>query len=227
MPQFNQKNTITTSLTLFTSMKTAISALALFAAAARAQLYYNETSAPFNLVLSSENSTINGTTLSACHTGAALESLCLSQGGGVSNPTPLPAVQFNFNTSSDPYTPNATLGTPGILTWTLQTTTIDVPSSVYFNYDPTTDSAVPILRPGQEEPQILAFDDQNRLNVQGYVDWTANPPNSTGAVEAYYRWYACQTYYAGYSYRTLAWGLGARKPENPTCVKVGVTRVFV
>ena len=55
--------------------------------------------------------------------------------------------------------------------------------------------------------------------MQGYIDWTASPPNSTGTTTAYYRWYACQTYFSGYSYRTLAWGLGAREPENPVCVK--------
>ncbi|KAH6633586.1 hypothetical protein C7974DRAFT_393058 [Boeremia exigua] len=209
-------------------MKTTTSTLAvLLATSARAQLFYNETSAPFNLVLTSENSTINGSTLSACHTGAAIESLCLSSGGGVSNPTPIAAATFNFNTSTDPFTPNATLGTPGILTWTLKTTSLDVPSSVYFNNDPTTDSAIPILTPGQENPQLLAFDDQDRLNVQGYIDWTANPPNSTGTTVAYYRWYACQTYFGGYSYRTLAWGFGNEKPENPTCVKTGVKRIFV
>lgn len=199
----------------------------LLATSVKAQLFYNETSDPFNLVLTSENSTVNGTTLSACHIGAALESLCLSSGGGISNPTAIAAATFNFNTSTDPFTPNATLGTPGILTWTLKTSSIDVPSSVYFNYDPTTDSAVPILTPGQERPQLLAFDDQDRLNVQGYIDWTANPPNSTGTTEAYNRWYACQTYFSGYSYRNLVWGLGTDEPENPTCMKVGVRRVFV
>jgi hypothetical protein len=200
--------------------------LLLLAVAVSAQ-FYNETSEPFNLVLTSDNTTINGSTLSACHTGAALESLCLSSGGGVSNPTPIAATTFNFNTSTNPFTPNVTIGTPGILTWTLKTTSFDVPSSVYFNYDPTTDIAIPILTPGSERPQLLAFDQQDELNVQGYIDWTANPPNSTGLMKAYYRWYACQTYYAGYAYHNLAWGLGPRVPENPTCVSVGVKRVFV
>ncbi|KAJ4381823.1 hypothetical protein N0V86_003188 [Didymella sp. IMI 355093] len=189
--------------------------------------FYNETSKPFNLVLTSDNSTINGSTLSACHTGAALESLCLSSGGGVSNPSAIPASTFNFNTSSEVVTPNATLGTPGILTWTLQTSSLDVPSSVYFNYDPTTDTALPILTPGSESPQLLAFDDNDRLNVQGSINYAANPPNSTGSTQAYYRWYACQTYFSGYSYENLVWGLGIEKPQNPTCVSVGVKRVFV
>ncbi|KAF3034599.1 hypothetical protein E8E12_004138 [Didymella heteroderae] len=144
----------------------------LLAASANAQCtasppIYNETSKPFSLVLTSDNSTINGSTL------------------------------------------------------------IDVPSSAYFNYDPTTNIAIPILTPGSESPQLLAFDDQDRLNVQGYIDWAASPPNSTGSTQAYYSWYACQTYFSGYSYENLAWGLGPEKPQNPTCVSVGVKRVFV
>lgn len=203
----------------------------LFAASANAQCetgppFYNETSKPFSLVLTSGNSTINGSTLSACHSGAAIESLCLSRGGGVSNPNPIPATTFNFNTSSDPFTPNVTLGTPGILTWTLKTSTIDVPSSARFSYDPATNVAIPILMPGSENPQLLAFDDQDRLNVQSSIDWAAAPPNSTRSTQALYRWYACQTYFSGYSYENLVWGLGPEQPQNPTCVSVGVKRVF-
>ncbi|KZM24312.1 uncharacterized protein EKO05_0005637 [Ascochyta rabiei] len=208
-------------------MKTATSIFSLALAAATNAQFYNETSRPFNLVLTSDNTTINGQTLSACHTGAALESLCVSGIGSVSKPNPIAPTTFNFNTSTDPFTPNATLGTPGILTWTLPTSSVGVPSSVYFNYDPTTDIALPILTPGSERPQSLAFDEQGRLNVQGYIDWTASPPNATGTTVGYYRWYACQTYFSGYSYENLVWGLGAGKPENPTCVSVGVKRVFV
>ena len=197
----------------------------LLAAATNAQ-FYNETSKPFSLVLSSDDTKIDGQTVSACHTGAALESLCLSGGGSISSPNPVTPTTFNFNTSTDAFTPDATLGTPGILTWTLRTTSIDVPSSAYFNYDPSTNLAVPILTPGSEQAQMLAFDDQDRLNVQGSIDWTANPPNATDGVVGYYRWYACQTYFGGYSYNNLAWGLGAAKPEDPTCVSVSVKRVF-
>lgn len=198
----------------------------LLIAATNAQ-FYNETSKPFSLVLLSDNSTINGSKLAACHTGAALESLCLSGVGGVSNPDSVPAVTFNFNTTADASTPNATIGTLGILVYTLRTSSIDVPSSVYFHYDPTTDSAIPILTPGSENAQMLAFDDREQLNVQGYIDWTADPPDATATTQAYYRWYACQTYFEGYMYQNLVWGLGAPKPENPTCVSVDVKRVFV
>lgn len=208
-------------------MKIATSIITLSLAAAINAQFYNETSKPFQLVLISDDTTVNGTTLSACHTGAALESLCLSSGNSVSNPNSIAPATFNFNTSTDPFTPDAKLGTPGILTWTLETSSGSIPSSVHFDYDPTTDITVPILFPGSESPQLLAFDDQARLNVQGSIDWTANPPNATATVVGFYKWYACQTYFSGYMYNNLAWGLGAGKPENPTCVSVGVTRVFV
>lgn len=72
----------------------------------------------------------------------------------------------------------------------------------------------------------MAFDVDNFLNIQGYVDDTVSPPK-TDETTAYYRWYSCQTYYTGYQYTTLAWVVGEAAPQNPTCVKVDVKRVFV
>lgn len=192
-----------------------------------AQDYYNITSRPFNLVITSKNGTINDT-LGACHTGAALESLCLSNSNTTSKPNSSPAAVFNFNTSIYSQAPAPSLGVPGILTWSLQTANIgNISSSVYFNYDPTTDIAVPILNAGSSNPQQLAFDANDKLTVQGYIDWTASPPNGTGNWKEYHRWYACDTYFAAYQYFNLAWGLGPGTPENPSCVAVDVTRVFI
>ncbi|KAF1845437.1 uncharacterized protein K460DRAFT_366317 [Cucurbitaria berberidis CBS 394.84] len=202
-----------------------IASLILSLIAATSAQYYNETSAPFKLVVTSKDGSINDT-LSACHTGAALESLCLSRSNTTSKPNPSNPASFHFNTSVYAQPPSPPLGPSGILTWILPSIP-PIPSSVFFNYDPTTNIAVPILGPGSESPQILTFDNLGKLAVQGYIDWSANPPNGNGGPKAYYRWYACQTYYAGYQYETLAWGLGPGKPENPTCVEVNVTRVFV
>jgi hypothetical protein len=206
-------------------MKTTFPAVALLATA-NAQ-YYNITSKPFQLVLTSSTDSINGT-LSACHTGAALESLCVLPSNTSATPEPTYYNTFNFNTSSFSEAPpsNASLGAPGILTWDLPTNNANVPSSVYFSYDPSTNSAIPIFSPGSDSPQILAFDSGGELIVQGYVDWTADPPTG-GDVYGLKRWYVCKTYFSGYQYTNLVWGLGAAKPENPTCVAVGVKRVFV
>ncbi|KAH8730855.1 hypothetical protein GQ44DRAFT_699981 [Phaeosphaeriaceae sp. PMI808] len=190
--------------------------------------FYNITSKPFKLAVASSDGSISDT-LSACHTGAAYESLCLSNSNSTSKPNPLTYSIFNFNNSIYSQAPagHTELGVPGILTWFLETGNAGfIPSSVFFNYDPTTDLAVPILRPGSDEPQMLAFDAQDRLIIQGYVDWKADPPKST---EPYglMMWYACKTYFAGYQYVNLAWGLGAKEPENPTCVSVSVKREFL
>jgi hypothetical protein len=205
-------------------MKPTLAAL-LLAGTTTAQ-FYNITSAPFHLTLSSKNNTIDGQSLAACHTGAAIESLCLTSGGTPSSPHPLTPVAFHFNTSSESFTPNASLGTPGILTYNLPSKP-EIPSAVQFNYDPTTNAALPLLEPGEEGAQQLAFDEHDQLNVQGSINYSSSPPKQLDGVKAYYRWYACETLFLGYQYRTLVWGLGRAKPENPTCVKVGVKRVWV
>jgi hypothetical protein len=41
-----------------------------------------------------------------------------------------------------------------------------------------------------------------------------------------YRWYVCTTLVTSYTYSTLAWVLGSHSPQNPSCVKVDVVRVF-
>jgi hypothetical protein len=204
-------------------MKTTLSIASLIAAAT-AQSFYNITSKPFQLLLTSEDGKINNT-VSACHTGAGIESFCLLN----STQTSKEYSTFNFNSSIYAQAPsnNPSLGVPGILTWFLPVSNYGpVPSSAYFNYDPSTNIAVPILQTGSSNPQPLAFNDRDELIFQSYIDWTADPPKE---VEPYglKRWYACTTLFLGYEYNNLAWGLGAGKPDDPTCVKVDVKRVWV
>lgn len=185
--------------------------------------YYNVTSKPFTLQVASEDGSVKSS-LGACHVGAALESICLSGSISASKPNTSDAALFNFNSSIYAQPPEPTFGTPGILTWILHGANFNVSFPASFSYDPTTDIAVPII--GGGSPTLLAFDADNKLTVQAYVQNSDQPP-SNGAYKQYYRWYACQTYYASYHYTNLAWGLGAAKPENPTCVAVNVTRTFV
>lgn len=67
-------------------------------------------SAPFYLVLHSDNSTLDGKALFSCHEGAAIEGLCV----GTSTPKPANNIsstfQFNYTHSEPNY---------GILTWEL------------------------------------------------------------------------------------------------------------
>ncbi|KAF1964515.1 hypothetical protein BU23DRAFT_561870 [Bimuria novae-zelandiae CBS 107.79] len=207
-------------------MKLALPTLTLGLAALTSAQYDIE-SKPFRLVLSSKDKTVDGQTLSACHVGAAIESLCLSGVPSTSKPDFIPAATFRFNTSSTVGTPSAPAGgVPGVLTYKLNATP-PIPSSLQFSYDPTTDFALPLLFPGTgASTQTLAFDSKNRLNVQGYVDYTTSPPTA-GEYKPYYRWYACLTYFSVYEYENLVWALGDGKPETPGCAKVDVKRVFI
>jgi hypothetical protein len=181
-------------------MKTTILAvIGAIASTATAQ-YYNVSSKPFHLVVkSATNKTINGRTLYACHEGAAIEGLCLGADKKLST-----ADVFNFNTSSYSTPTNSSIGDTGILTWLLPTAdNVSYSSALTLSANPTSNVAVPEFYPGDEEYQLVAFDNKGLLNIQGYLDDSVFPFNAT-AVEAYYRWYICVTQ-VGYQYTTLAW----------------------
>jgi hypothetical protein len=83
--------------------------------------------------------------------------------------------------------------------------------------------AIPLFSPSVEYSTPVGFDENGLMNIQNYLDDRVVPP--TQSTKAYYRWYICTTYY-GYTYQTLAWVLGQYPPENPSCQKVEVKRVF-
>lgn len=188
---------------------------------------YTNESAPFHLVLISDNATVDGDTLSACHVGAAIESLCLSNGSSTSKPNPIAPAVFHFNTSDQVVTPNTTLGAPGVLTYELPSSP-PIPSGLGLFIDPTTNFALPLLYPGGPSGTtgVMAFDEEDLLNLQGYVNYGTSPPTG-GDTVAYYRWFSCMTYYMGYEYVNLVWALGRGEPETPGCVPVSVKRVFI
>lgn len=177
-------------------------------------------SAPFNLVVLSQNETYNGSTLLACHEGAAIEGLCLS--------TTLPgstAVPFNFNTSTyEQSNLNPVIGEQGYITYLLRGGNFNESEPLNLYYSATSNVALPLFEPTQGT--LMAFDENGLLNIQGYIDDRVPPPYN-GTLTAYYRWYACQTYYTGYTYTTLAWVNGEYPPQNPTCEKIDVKRVFL
>lgn len=91
-------------------------------------------------------------------------------------------------------------------------------------YNPASNVAVPEFSPGYGSTEV-AFDEDRKMNIQSYIDDRVVPPYEAG-MKAYYRWYVCKTY-VGYLYTTSAWVLGDHSPQNPSCVKVEVVRVFV
>jgi hypothetical protein len=206
-------------------MKFELATLAL-ALTASVSAQYDNQSAPFNLVVISDDSSVDGDTLAACHTGAAIESLCLSNSNSTSKPSPIDAALFQFNTSDSVITPNETLGKSGWLTYELRGSNFNVSEAMGLYTDYSTNVGLPLFSPGSADAMNVAFDSDDLLNVQNYVDDTQDPPVA-GNYTAYYRWYSCNTYYSGYQYVTLTWVLGEAEPQNPTCVKIDVKRVFV
>jgi hypothetical protein len=203
-------------------MKSSILASSIAIAACGVVAQYTNQSAPFNLIVLSTNHTINGSSLGACHEGAAIEGLCL---GPPPSPSGVTYEQFQFNTSATPYDVNETIGAPGYLTYELRGGNFNVSEPLGLTYNDVSNVAVPEFTPGFDSATFVAFDHENRLNIQSYIDDRVVPVEY-GEVKAYYRWYICQTY-VGYSYTTLAWVMGDHSPENPSCVKVEVVRVFV
>ncbi|RDW82603.1 hypothetical protein BP6252_03715 [Coleophoma cylindrospora] len=203
-------------------MKSTLVASLLAIATSTALAQYTNQTAPFNLVVLSKNETYNGTTLLACHEGAGIEGLCLTStltGTGLTGST------FNFNTSTyGQYNLNPAIGEQGYLTYLLRGGNFNESEAFSLYYSATSNVALPLFEGTQGT--LVAFDEHNLLNIQGYVDDRLPPPYN-GTFTAYYRWYACQTYFTGYTYTTLAWVTGKYHPQNPTCEKVKVKRVFI
>lgn len=176
-----------------------------------AQAQYTNQSAPFNLILQSPDSSINGDSLASCHEGAAIESLCLASATGIS------AVAYNFNTS-------AFSGDNGFLTYVLRGANFNESEPLTFFYNPASNVVLPLFEPSESAVSV-GFDESDLMFVAAYYDDRTNPVNP--AEQRYYRWYACSTYFEGYNYQTLAWVLGDTEPQNPTCIKTDVKRVFV
>ncbi|RDA84539.1 hypothetical protein CP532_3744 [Ophiocordyceps camponoti-leonardi (nom. inval.)] len=177
-------------------------------------------SKPFNLVIKSADKVLNGQKFSACHSGAAIESLCVSGRNGA---------QFFFNTTEGSQPPIPGYEPSGVVVWNLPLggDPDHVSEPMTFWNDPSTNVALPLLQPGNER-QYVTFDKDNQLAIFSYLDDTHIPPTGN-ELKALKNWYVCQTYYTGYRYMNLAWvlGNGSAKPQNPSCVKVEVERKFV
>ncbi len=198
-------------------------------------------SKPCKLVLDSEDGSINGKTISSCHSGAAIEGLCI----GESAPDAYSTYYLN-TTQGSTGSPVQGYSDSGKLVWNLPVRKSNCPSftslavtnlcgyiegqaeseAMEFYYDPSTNVAHPLFEPSYTATYVAFSDEDSEMAIFSYVDDTVNPPKA-GPFKALKQWYACTTYYSGYSYFTLNWAVGNGKPQNPSCVKTEVKRVFV
>ena len=212
-------------------------------AAVQAQTYTQD--GPFYLKLQSDDTSLNGKFLYACHAGAAIESLCL---GSAQDPAGSSSFKFYYNyTVYDNVPSNA-----GLLTWNLVANGPDGPitvsSPLSFNYDPGSNVATTLFMvrcspsfvlhhwhhlltwPSQTtaSPSInVAFDNEDKLFVPTYTDDSkyveGQYPQYPGAI-ALQNWQACWAQVGGYYYNVLAW-VTSGAPKNPTCKAVKVAKV--
>ncbi|KAL6850689.1 hypothetical protein ACO1O0_007813 [Amphichorda felina] len=179
----------------------------------------DEQSEPFNLVIKSSDTSLDGQKVSACHEGAAIESLCLlrdTQGS-----------EFYLNTTEGSVPPIDGYEPTAKLVWNLPIGSDQIVSSpMSFYINEATNIAHPQLQPSDSWQPITVDEDDNLAIVSG-LDDTVTPP-VVGAPFALHNWYVCQTNY-GYQYETVNWVLGNddAQPQNPSCTKVGVHREYI
>jgi hypothetical protein len=202
-------------------MKTSLSLLALVVTAA---CQYLNQSAPFRLMLESNNATLNGTVLGACHSGAASEVACYTGTPVTDDPFYGTVFYYNFNSAAEKNWTD--VDTSGGLGYTWNTSMGLIPSIWGFSVDYTSNIAFATIGPGEIYYGTLTFDSCGYLYMRDSFDDTVNPPTYYDSVKKLDNWYLCLTTW-NYMYEALAWKIGVTgEPQNPTCSKVRVKRVF-
>ncbi|KAJ5082570.1 hypothetical protein N7532_011613 [Penicillium argentinense] len=171
-----------------------VSSLLLLGAAAAQEIQ----SKPFHLVLQSANNTYNGQKLAACHSGAAIESLCLAGNTGS---------EIYLNTTKD------------------KSFVESEPMSFYV--DPSTNLAMPMFQPSYDQQQVM-FDKEDLMGIYSYLGDTITPPtdDKVRVLKNWYLCETNYSAYT-YRTLAWVLGNGKAKPQNPSCVKVQVHRRFV
>ncbi|KAI0010288.1 hypothetical protein F4779DRAFT_578281 [Xylariaceae sp. FL0662B] len=182
---------------------------------------------PFYLHITGQgNSSIDGYAAS-CHAGAAIEGLCYAEG-----PRPdSTSFEYYFN-----YTGSTTVGDSnvGIISWHLPVvingTQTQVPQTLNFQYQPSTNVAAPMFGIGTYSGGTsVGFDADGKLFTYTYYDDSTfvpgQNPTPTGEAKALYQWFVCWQYFTGYYYQSVGWAQSL-PPHNPTCEPVDITQVF-
>lgn len=173
----------------------------------------------FYLVLESSNSNLNGTALITCHEGAAIEALCKGKPISESNPK---FSTFKFKEASPNYgevtffedkLTGGKLPIPISLDPSL-THSKDVQSLGFLHYNKTSNVLFPLFGDGKVED--FSFDSKDQL----YID------RDEAVGSAQYYWYMCKQTFESYTYNVLSWVVGGTNPDNDTCQKVNVKRVY-
>jgi hypothetical protein len=168
---------------------------------------------------------ICSTALGACHQGAAIEGLCPT-GEKIADPASSYTTFYHYVSSGSQETAGAP-NTPGGLSWTLHAGNMEVPSAMSLSFITGSNLANPTFFPGNETYTPVGFKDCGNMYIPQYQDDTVSPPVYYTPSLQLENWYVCLTRWS-YLYSTLSWKIGVKgDPQNPSCQKVEVTRVFV
>ncbi|KAK4160669.1 cell wall protein RHD3 [Cladorrhinum sp. PSN259] len=184
---------------------------------ALAQNFPNQ-SAPYNLKLISDDPTLGGKFLWACHSGAAIEQLCVSDTAATSAGT------FYLNTSD--YGSIEGYKT-GALVWNLpyggEGSNLIASSALRYGWNPATNVVPCYFLPGDTGSDItnVGLDSENKLFVPTYVDDVITPNGS----QLFYKWHVCNSQFGGYRYKALSW-VTVGEPLNGGCRPVNVSAVL-
>lgn len=165
------------------------------------------------------------TALGACHQGAAIEGLCPT-GETVQDPPESYTTFYHNVSSAADQKPNAA-NVDGVLSWILRASgNLTVPSAM--NMAPSLSSNIvnPTFYPGDSPYALIAFEDNGCTYISTAMDDTVSPPAYYNPNRKLNNWYICLTRWS-YLYQTLSWKVGVTgQPQNPSCQKVDVIRVF-
>ncbi|KAF2435457.1 hypothetical protein EJ08DRAFT_645754 [Tothia fuscella] len=196
----------------------------------------DETLKHFRLVLQSENSTLNGRVLHACHWNVDANALC---------PTfieyPDQRIKYIFTSTTindtDSYDNGGEymklrmvfppIGSNPLFTmdfrFHIQTNLYSNIALAWFDEDYAEKDE---KLEDRKVWDAVFFDEKGLMFKKGVAD-DRDVPIQENVQKNYYRWYVCNTVYNSYYYQTLVWGQGEPAPQNPTCVKVDVRREFL
>jgi hypothetical protein len=165
------------------------------------------------------------TALGACHQGAAIEGLCIT-GETVQDP-PSSYTTFYHNVSSARNEAAGAANADGPISWILRAGgNLTVPSAMFLALDETSNVANPTFYPGTDKSTLVAFEEDGCLYINANRDDTVSPPSVFYPSRHVKNWYICLTRYS-YTYTTLSWKVGLTgTPQNPSCQKVDIVRVY-
>lgn len=165
------------------------------------------------------------TALGACHQGAAIEGLCPT-GETVQDPPSLYTTFYHNVSSARNEEPDAA-NADGVLSWVLRAGgNLTVPSAMAMSPYLTSNVVNPIFHPGESPYTLIAFQEDGCTYVTASQDDTVSPPVYYDPSLKLKNWYVCLTRWS-YLYQTLSWKVGVTgEPQNPSCQKVDVIRVF-